>query len=92
MPHRRGKEAPSLATDEGRAARVREVVDDVALRLGGVCAAMPPAEFAALVLRIAEVTVKYEARVELRAVRVGTPPPPHAARDDAQGDGVGGKP
>ena len=88
MPHRRGKEAPSLATDEGRAARVREVVEDVTLRLAGVCAAMPPAEFAALMVRIAEVTVKYEARVELRAARIGTPPAPRAARDDPPDDRV----
>jgi hypothetical protein len=73
MPHRRGKETPSLATDEGRAARVREVVDDVTVRLAGVCAAMAPAEVAALVLQIAEVTVKYEALAELRAARTGPP-------------------
>ena len=78
MPHRRGIEGPSLATDEGRAARVREVVEDVALRLAGLCAAMPPAEFAALAGRIAEVTVKYEALAELRAARVGTTSAPTA--------------
>jgi hypothetical protein len=76
MPHR-GKHSPSLSTDEGRDARVREVVADVTSRLAGVCSALPPDEFAKLVRRIAEVTVKYEALVELRAARVDpqTPPP-----------------
>ena len=60
---------------------MREVVEDVTLRLAGVCAELPPAEFAALARRIAEVTVKYEARAELRAARVAAPPHPPAARD-----------
>lgn len=77
MPHR-GKDSPSLATDEGRDTRVREVVADVTSRLTSVCAGMPADEFAALVRRIAEVTVKYEALGELRAVRVPTPPTPRA--------------
>jgi hypothetical protein len=81
MPHHRGKDATPLATDEGREARVREVTADVAFRLVGVCGGLPAAEFAALVRRIAEVTVKYEALAELRAARVPTPPDPHAARD-----------
>ena len=75
MPHRR-KDSPPLVTDEGREARVREVTADVAFRLAGVCAGLPPGEFAALVRRIAEVTVKYEALAELRAARVPTPPEP----------------
>lgn len=72
MPHR-GKDSPPLATDEGRQARVREVTVDVASRLAGVCAGLPAHEFAALVRRIAEVTVKYEALAELRAARVDAP-------------------
>jgi hypothetical protein len=80
MPHR-GKDSPLLATDEGRRARVREVTADVASRLGGVCARLPADEFAALVRRIAEVTVKYEALAELRAARVDAP----AAIDDQAG-------
>ena len=73
MPHRR-KDSPPLVTDEGREARVREVTADVASRLSGVCAGLPPDEFAALIRTIAEVTVKYEALAELRAARVPTPP------------------
>ena len=75
MPHR-AKNAAPLATDEGRAARVREVTADVASRLAGVCAGLPADEFAALVRRIAEVTVKYEALAELRAARVVDEPQP----------------
>jgi hypothetical protein len=73
MPHR-GKDSQPLATDEGRSARVREVSADVALRLACVCAELSPDDFAALVRRIAEVTVKYEALAELRSARVGAPP------------------
>ena len=73
MPHR-AKDSQPLATDEGRSARVREVSADVALRLAGVCAELSPDDFAALVRRIAEVTVKYEALAELRSARVRAPP------------------
>jgi len=82
MPHRRGKDAAPLTTDEGREARVREVVADVAFRLLNVCGGLPPDEFVALVRRIAEVRVKYEALGELRAARVPTPPDPRALSDD----------
>ena len=60
---------------------MREVTADVAFRLVGVCRGMPMADFAALVRRSAEVTVKYEALAELRAARVPTPPEPHSARE-----------
>jgi hypothetical protein len=46
------------------------------------CRRLPPDEFVALVRRIAEVTVKYEALGELRAARVPTPPDPRALSDD----------
>ena len=82
MPDRRGKDATPLTTDEGREARVREVTADVAFRLLGVCAGLARDEFEALVRRIAEVTVKYEALAERRAARVPTPPEP-VARPDA---------
>ena len=75
-PHRRANNHPPLATDEGRDARVREVTADVAGRLARVCGGLPPDEFAALVRRIAELTVKYEALAELRSARVSTPPEP----------------
>ena len=75
MPSR-GKDSRPLSTDDGRDARVRQVVADVTSRLAGVCAAFPPDEFAALVRRIAEITVKYEALAELRAARVESRPPP----------------
>jgi hypothetical protein len=55
MPHRRAKDAAPLTTGEGREARVREVVADVAFRLLNVCGGLPPDEFVALVRRIAEV-------------------------------------
>lgn len=75
MPQRR-KDSPSLATDIGRDARVREVAEDVASRLAQVCATLPREEFVALVKQIATVTVKYEALAELHAARVATPPEP----------------
>ena len=75
MPQRR-KDSPSLATDIGRDARVREVAEDVASRLAQVCATLPQEEFVALVKQIANVTVKYEALAELHAARVATPPEP----------------
>lgn len=75
MPHRE-QDSPSLSTDEGRDARARQVVADVTSRLAGVCAALPPDEFSALVRRIAEITVKYEALAELRAARVEFRPQP----------------
>ena len=81
MPHRRAKNAQPLTTDQGRDMRVREVMADVAFRLLGVCAGLPPDEFAVLVRRIAEVTVKYEALAELRAARIPTPPEPRDPRD-----------
>ena len=82
MPHRRAKDAAPLTTGEGREARVREVVADVAFRLLNVCGGLPPDEFVALVRRIAEVRVNYEALGELRAARVPTPPDPRALSDD----------
>jgi hypothetical protein len=75
MPYR-PKDSRSLSTDEGRDARARQVAADVTSRLAGVCAAFPPDEFAALVRRIAEITVKYEAVAELRAARVEFRPQP----------------
>ena len=80
MPHRR-KDSPLLSTDAGRDARGSDVAADVASRLAGVCAAVPPDELAALVRQIAEMTVKYEARAEFRAARVATPADPHQADD-----------
>ena len=74
MPHR-GKDSPPLDTDKGRRARVREVTADVASRLAGICAGLSAREFAELVRRIAEVTVKYEALAELRAARTVQPAP-----------------
>jgi hypothetical protein len=75
MPSR-GRDSRSLSTDEGRDARAREVAADVAARLAGVCAELPADEFAALVRRIAEITVKYEALAELHAARVELRPQP----------------
>ena len=66
----RGRDVQPLSTDEGREARVREVTADVASRLAGVCGGFTADEFAALVRRVAEVTVKYEALAELRAARM----------------------
>jgi len=63
-----------LTTDEGRSARVAEVMRDAAVRLRGVCAHLSEDEFSALLRQIAEVTVKYEALAELNAARFPTPP------------------
>jgi hypothetical protein len=43
-----------------------------------VCANLSDDQFDALLRRIAEVTVKYEALAELRAARLATPPGEHA--------------
>jgi hypothetical protein len=75
MPNR-GRDTRPLSTDEGREARVREVTADVSFRLAGVCGGLTKEDFEALVRRIADVTVKYEALAELRAARVPTPPEP----------------
>jgi len=67
-----------LNTDAGRAARVGEIMRDAAIRLRRVCANLSDDQFDALLRRIAEVTVKYEALAELRAARLATPPGEHA--------------
>ena len=75
MTHR----SEDLANDgAARAARVAEVEADVRSRLRPVCATLPADEFAMLVRRIADVTVKYEVLAEARSVRVRTPPDPTA--------------
>lgn len=63
-----------LSTDAGRLARVQEICTDVSDRLRGVCDNLSPEEFQALVLQIAELTVKYEAATEAQAARTRTPP------------------
>jgi hypothetical protein len=73
-----------LSTDAGRLARVGEVIADVTGRLRGVCASLPEEEFAALMRQIAEVTVKYEALVEMRAARLATPPYSHLPLSDPE--------
>ena len=65
-----------LSTDAGRLARTSEVIADVSARLRGVCAHLPEAEFLALVRRIADISVKYEALAELRAARIARRPEP----------------
>ena len=69
MPRGPDRNRPLLTTNEGREARLREVVADVAFRLAGVCSGIPPEEFAGLARRIADITVKYEALAELRGAR-----------------------
>jgi hypothetical protein len=86
MPHRRGRDSAPLSTDAGRDARVREVMADIAFRLAAVCAEFSPEEFAGLVRRMAEVTVKYEALAELHAARVSTPTEARAPADPTHGD------
>ena len=61
MPDRRVELQTPLNTDAGRAARVGEIMRDAATRLRGVCANLSDDQFDALLRRIAEVTVKYEA-------------------------------
>lgn len=73
MPDDSDEVPTPLSTDAGRMARVSEVMTDVSARLRGVCADLAEDEFTALMRRIAEVTVKYEALAELRAARVEPP-------------------
>jgi hypothetical protein len=85
MPGTTGELRTPLSTDDGRAARVGEVMRDSAGRLRGVCANLSGEQFDALLRHIAEVTVKYEALAELHAARVSPPPeraplPPRDAR------------
>jgi hypothetical protein len=56
--------ASRLSTDAGRQARLSELVSDLSVRLRSACVSLPDAEFSALVRRIAETTLKYEAREE----------------------------
>ncbi len=78
MPDRLVELQTPLNTDAGRAARVGEIMRDAATRLRRVCASLSDDQFDALLRRIAEVTVKYEALAELRAARLATPPGEHA--------------
>ena len=62
--------SPSIPTpptrDAERLRRVTALVPGVSGRLRAVCAGLPPAEFDALVRRIAETTVKFEMMEETR--------------------------
>ena len=78
MPDRRVELQTPLNTDAGRAARIGEIMRDAATRLRSVCANLSDDQFDALLQRVAEVTVKYEAMAELRAARLATPPGEHA--------------
>jgi hypothetical protein len=56
----RDRATTPLSTDGGRVTRTDQVAAGVAARLRGVCSNLPDDEFAALVARIAAVTVKYD--------------------------------
>src|SRR5688572_21609586 len=76
MPAHNPSLTTPLSTDAGRLARIADVTADVSVRLRIVCAHLPHTEFEALVRRIAEVAVKYEALAEMRASRAVRADPP----------------
>jgi len=69
-PDAPAKEAAQLA----RELRMKEIIDDAARRLRGVCAHMSEAEFQGLMREIAAIAVKYEAQANLLAARRPSPP------------------